>query len=80
MMARKHTPLTSKAEKGLYGALYGARKTGKPIPSYVPQSLKQVSQSVLKMHLKEAKGKKLPKHVKSKGGWQNGGTRGVIVR
>jgi hypothetical protein len=77
-MARKHTPLTSKAERGIYGALYGARKEGKPVPSYVPESLKNVSQDVLKMHLEEAAGKKLPKHAKKSKGWTKIG-RGMAV-
>jgi hypothetical protein len=61
---RKHTPLTSQAETGLYGAAYGAKKKGKPVPSYVPEGIAHLSKSVLRMHLKEKGSKKLPYHVK----------------
>lgn len=65
--SRKHTEITSKKQKGLYGAAYGAKKKGKPKPSYVPESLWRVKQQILKAHLKEAKGKKLPKRKRRKG-------------
>lgn len=65
-MAKKHTPLMSQSERGLYGAAYGAKKAGKPKPDYVPQSIWELSLEVLKMHLEESGGKKLPKHVKKK--------------
>jgi hypothetical protein len=57
---RKHTPIVSEKQKGLFGAAYGAKKAGKPMPSYVPKSLAGESSGVLKAHLKEAKGKSLP--------------------
>lgn len=60
MAERKHTPLTSERERGLYGAAYGAKKAGKPKPSYVPQSIWDLSLDVLSFHLEESKGKKLP--------------------
>ena len=63
---RKHTPLTSKAERGLYGAAYGAKKSGGPMPSYVPPSIAQLSMNILKGHLEESAGRKLPKKVKHK--------------
>jgi len=64
MPDRKHTPLTSESEQGLYGAAYAAKKAGKPKPDYVPESIWELSLEVLKMHLEESKGKNLPKHVK----------------
>jgi len=63
-MARKHTPLTSDAERSIYGAAYQAKKNHKPMPSYVPRSLAKLPLSILEFHLEESKGKKLPKHVK----------------
>jgi hypothetical protein len=63
---RKHTPITSKKEQGLFGAAYGAKKKGKKKPSYVPSSLWGQPMAILKMHLKETKGKKLPKKVRRK--------------
>jgi hypothetical protein len=63
---RKHTPLTSIAERGIYGAAYGAKKAGKSKPDFVPESVWKLSLEVLKMHLEESKGKKLPEHVKGK--------------
>jgi hypothetical protein len=63
MSDRKHTPLTSEAERGLYGAALGAKRAGKPKPSYVPQSLWEESEALLAYHLKESKGKKLPKYA-----------------
>jgi hypothetical protein len=67
MKSRKHTPLTSGAEEGLYGAAYAAKKAGKKPPKYVPKSIMKISEDVLAMHLHEAKGKKLPKHVHGSG-------------
>lgn len=66
MKRRKHTPLTSRAERGLYGAAYGAKKEGKPTPSYVPASVAQLSMNILKGHLEESKGRKLPKKGRHK--------------
>lgn len=64
---RKHTPIVSKKQKGLFGAAYGAKKAGKSKPSYVPESLWRVSQQTMKAHLKEVKASKLPKRVKKRG-------------
>ena len=61
---RKHTPIVSKKQRGLFGAAYGAKRSGKPMPSYVPESLANVSASVLKAHIEEAGRKKLPKRVR----------------
>lgn len=61
---RKHTPIVSGNQRGLFGAAYGAKKEGKPCPSYVPESLCRESLGVLRGHLKESKGKELPEHVR----------------
>jgi hypothetical protein len=63
MPERKHTPLTSIAERGLYGAAYGAKKAGKPKPDFVPASVWGLSLAVLKFHLEESAGRKLTEHV-----------------
>jgi len=56
---RKHTPITSKAQRGLFGAEYARGKKGK-------KKKTDMSQAELKRHLKESKGKKLPKKAKRK--------------
>jgi hypothetical protein len=61
---RRHTPIVSGKQRGLFGAAYGAKKKGKGKPSYVPKSLFNEPMETLGMHLKEAKGKKLPKRSK----------------
>jgi hypothetical protein len=63
---RKHTPIVSDSQRGLFGAAYSARKAGKPRPSYVPPSMYELPMKTLKAHLKEAKGKDLPTYVKKK--------------
>lgn len=50
---RKHTPIVSSAQAGLFGAAYGAKKRGEPAPEYVPKSILKVSRKVLRSHLKE---------------------------
>lgn len=64
MPDREHTPLTSIAERGLYGAAYGAKKAGKPKPDFVPDSVWKLSLEVLKMHLEESKGRNLLEYIK----------------
>jgi len=56
---RKHTPITSEKQKGLFGAELSRRKAGKKgkIPSIKTEELRG--------HLKESKGKKLPKKAKT---------------
>ena len=55
---KRHTPIVSKKQRGLFGAEYKRRKEGKKskIPSITTEELKS--------HLKESKGKKLPKKAK----------------
>lgn len=52
---RKHTPIVSEAQKGLMGAEYRRRKEGKA--SRMPG----MTTEELRSHLKESKGKNLPK-------------------
>lgn len=57
---RKHTPIVSKKQRGLFGAeLARRRKGGKGL-------LSSITTSELESHLKESAGKKLPKKVKKK--------------
>jgi hypothetical protein len=51
---RKHTPIVSEKQRGLFGAEYRRRKQGKKpkIPS--------ITRADLRSHLKEAGGKSLP--------------------
>lgn len=51
---RKHTPITSERQRGLFGAVAGGKKT----------KAKGLSVEEAKRHLKEVKGKKLPKVAK----------------
>jgi hypothetical protein len=55
---RKHTAIVSKAQRGLMGAEYARRKTGKKA------QMPSMTTAELRSHLKESKGKKLPKKVK----------------
>ncbi len=63
---RKHTPLVSKKQRGLFGAAYGAKKKRKKKPGYVPMSLWNQPMKILGAHLEESKGKKLPRKVRKK--------------
>lgn len=57
---RKHTPITSEAQKGLVGADYARVKKGEePVT-------KGMTQAERKSHLKEAAGKRLPERAKKK--------------
>ena len=57
---RKHTPLVSKKQRGLFGAELARRKAGKQ------RRMKGITTAELREHLKESKGKKLPKKSKKK--------------
>jgi hypothetical protein len=52
---RRHTPIVSESQRGLFGAEYQRRKEGKHpmMPSITTEELRS--------HLKESKGKELPK-------------------
>jgi hypothetical protein len=56
---RKHTPITSKAQRGKFGAELRRRREGKK------SRMKGITTAELRSHLKESKGKSLPKYVKS---------------
>jgi len=55
---RKHTPITSEAQRGLMGAELGRRRSGKE------GRMPGITEKELISHLKELKGKDLPKMVK----------------
>ena len=55
---RKHTPITSEAQKGLMGAELGRRRAGKE------GRMPGITEKELASHLKESKGKNLPAMVK----------------
>jgi len=55
---RKHTPIVSQKQRGLFGAELSRRKRGK-----TPR-MKGITKEELREHLKESKGKKLPKRAR----------------
>jgi len=55
---RKHTPIVSKKQRGLFGAELARRKAGKQ------RRMGSIKTAELRRHLKESKGKKLPQQVK----------------
>lgn len=57
---RKHTPITSKAQRGLFGAELARRKAGKK------PRMSGITKKELRSHLKESAGKKLPARKKKK--------------
>jgi len=52
---RKHTPIVSEAQQGKFGAELGRRRAGKG------RKMRGITTKELESHLKEAKGRKLPK-------------------
>lgn len=52
---RVHTPITSEAQRGLFGAEYKRRKMG------MKGRMKGITRMELRRHLKESKGKDLKK-------------------
>lgn len=54
MARRKHTPIVSRAQRGLFGAELARRRAGKK------PRMKGISVAKLRSHLKESRGKKLP--------------------
>ena len=56
---KKHTPIKSKAQRGLFGAELKRKRAGK-------KGRTKMSKAELRRHLKESKGKKLPKRVRKK--------------
>lgn len=53
--SRKHTPIVSEKQRGLFGAEYARRKAGKK------GRMPGITKAELKGHLEEAGGKRLPK-------------------
>ena len=56
---KKHTPIVSRKQQRLFGAELGRKKRGK-------KGKTKMGKKVLKRHLKESKGKKLPRKVRKK--------------
>ena len=52
---RKHTPIVSKKQRGLFGSELARRRVGKK------SKMPDISTAELESHLRESKGKKLPK-------------------
>lgn len=57
---RKHTPITSQKQQGLFGAELARRRAGKPA------MLHGITNAELEGHLEESGGKKLPKRARKK--------------
>ena len=55
---RKHTPIVSKAQRGLFGAELRRRMRGKK------GRMKGITLAELRSHLRESKGRKLPKYAR----------------
>ena len=56
---RKHTPIVSEKQRGFFGAELARKRRGEATRT-------QMTEEELVRHLKESKGKKLPKQVKKK--------------
>lgn len=56
---RKHTPIVSEAQQGKFGAELGRRKAGKA------RRMRGITTKELESHLKESKGKNLPKRKRT---------------
>lgn len=54
--SRKHTPIVSEAQRGMFGAELARRRAGKS------SRMEGITTAELESHLKESKGKDLPKH------------------
>ena len=57
---KRHTPIVSEAQRGLFGSELSRRRRG--LASRMPG----ITTAELRSHLKESKGKKLPKRKKKK--------------
>lgn len=57
---KKHTPIVSEKQRGLFGAELARRRAGKQA------KMKGISTKDLEGHLKESKGKKLPAKSKTR--------------
>ena len=58
--SRKHTPIVSEEQRGLFGAEYARRKKSKK------RRMKGITKAELKSHLEEAGGKSLPERTTKK--------------
>lgn len=58
---KTHTPITSKAQRGLFGAELKRRRSGKG------KRMEGITTKDLRSHLKESKGKRLPARKKRAG-------------
>lgn len=58
---KKHTPIMSKAQRGKFGAELHRRRQGKR------SMMSGITTKELESHLRESKGKKLPRKVKKRG-------------
>lgn len=59
---RKHTPIVSRAQRGLFGAELARRKAGKK------SRMEGITSAELRSHLKESSGKRLPGRTS---GWRS---------
>jgi len=59
---KKHTPIKSKKQRGLFGSELSRRRRGKA------KRMAGITTKELVSHLRESKGKKLPSKVKKKRG------------
>ncbi len=59
---RKHTPITSKAQQGKFGAELARRRAGKKA------RMPSISTAKLRGHLRESRGKKLPQRTRKRYG------------
>lgn len=64
---RKHTPIVSERQRGLFGAEYARRKAGKK------SRMSGITRAELKSHLEEVGGKKLPERSKKHHSATDGG-------
>lgn len=55
---KKHTPITSESQRGLFGAELSRRKKG------LKARMKGITKKELQSHLKESKGKNLPRYAR----------------
>jgi len=58
---RKHTPITSEKQRGLFGSELARRREGEA------RRMPDITTTELEQHLQESKGKKLPAKAKRKG-------------
>ena len=68
---RKHTPIVSEAQRGAMGVAYAAKKGQIPkskLKGPAKKIVKGMTKVELKRHLKESKGKKLPKRARRRKG------------